>query len=154
MVVLSDFRTLPRTMPLALSFDLGRSRSGQHLPDPRHRVCQVSKLIHFRLVRGILGTCGWQSDGSAFWPGLQSRCDMPSCCERHSVPSFRKANDSPIFLPLSLISLVPLVLLVSHISLVSHVSFVALVSESLRFRESASSFTSSVDNSSWDANST
>ena len=44
-------------------------------------------------------------------------------------------------------------LLASDVSLVSHASFVALVSNSLRFRESASFCASSVDNSSCDVRS-
>ena len=52
--VLSDFRTPPRMMSLALSFDLGRARDSTFSVHG-FCVCQVSKLIHFQLVRDILG---------------------------------------------------------------------------------------------------
>ena len=46
----------PSSNDIACVVVRSRSSSGQQLLDPRLCVCQVSKLIHLRLVREILGT--------------------------------------------------------------------------------------------------
>ena len=81
-VVLSGVGTTPRTMSLALSFDLGTALSRSMALSSSSHQNSFAYNLHERLWALVVGSLA----GSTSWPRPQSRrssrCDMPSCCQR------------------------------------------------------------------------